>query len=83
MKQENSEIGKKVLTDGLDLGPGIQSHPRLCWNSSSELQTATTIPAARSVVQKWARNLFLGPYKYFTDRNNTNGTTTFRLEGNK
>ena len=53
------------------------------WNSSSELQTATTIPAARSVVQKWVRNLFLGPYKYFTDRNNTNGTTTFRLEGNK
>ena len=29
------------------------------WNSSSELQTATTIGAARTVAQKWARNLLL------------------------
>ena len=26
MKQENSEIGKKVLTDGLDLGLDVQAH---------------------------------------------------------
>ena len=31
------------------------------WNSSSELQTATTIGAARTVAQKWARNLLLWP----------------------
>ena len=30
------------------------------WNSSSELQTATTIGAARSVARKWAQNLLLG-----------------------
>ena len=30
------------------------------WNSSSELQIATTIGAARSVVRKWAQNLLLG-----------------------
>ena len=27
------------------------------WNSSIELQTVTTIGAARTVAQKWARNL--------------------------
>ena len=31
------------------------------WNSSLELQTATTIGAARTVAQKWAQNLFLRP----------------------
>ena len=29
------------------------------WNSSSELQSATTIGTARSVAQKWAQNLLL------------------------
>ena len=29
------------------------------WNSSSELQTATTVGAARTIAQKWARNLLL------------------------
>ena len=27
------------------------------WNSSTELQTVTTLGAARTVAQKWARNL--------------------------
>ena len=31
------------------------------WNSSSELQAATTIGTARTVAQKWARNLLLWP----------------------
>ena len=30
------------------------------WNSSPELQTVTTIGAAKSVARKWAQNLLLG-----------------------
>ena len=34
------------------------------WNSSSELQSVTTIGAARSVARKWAQNLLLGTEEY-------------------